>query len=67
MWQRLSGLRMEAITGNWRTCHEELHNLFSLPNIIRVKEVKMYGVCGINGTKAHSLTGKFERQRPLRR
>jgi hypothetical protein len=32
---------MEAITGNWRTYHEELHNLFSLPNIITVKEDKM--------------------------
>jgi hypothetical protein len=42
---------METIRGDWRKCHEELHNLFSLPNIIRVKEGKMYGVCGINGTK----------------
>jgi len=46
---------MEAITGNWRTYHEELHNLFSLPNIITVKEDKMYGVCGIHGTKAHRV------------
>jgi hypothetical protein len=54
MWQRLSGL-MEVITGDWRKCHEELHNLFSLPNIIRVKEDKMYGVCGINGTKTYRV------------
>jgi hypothetical protein len=53
MWQRLSGLRMEAITGDLRKRHKELRNLFSLPNIITVKEDKMYGVCGINGTKAH--------------
>jgi hypothetical protein len=52
MWQRLSGLRMEAITRDWRKHHKELHNLFSLPNIITVKEDKMYGVCSINGTKA---------------
>jgi hypothetical protein len=45
----------EAITGDWRKCNEELHNLFSLPNIITVKEDKIYGVCGINGTKAHRV------------
>jgi len=55
MWQRLPGLRMEAITGEWRTCQKELHNLFLLPNIIRVNEDKMYGVCGINGIKAHRV------------
>jgi len=55
MWHRLSGLRMEARTGDWRTRQEELHNLFSLPNIIRVKEDKMYGVCGINGINAHRV------------
>jgi len=60
MRQRLSGLMMEAIRGDWRKRHEELHNLFSLPNIIRVKEDKIYGVCCINGTKEHSVTGKFE-------
>jgi hypothetical protein len=55
MWQKLSGLRMAAIRGDWRKRHEELHNLFSLPNIIRVKGDKMYGVCGMNGTKAHRV------------
>lgn len=65
MWQRLSGLRWEEITADWIKHYEELHNLFSLPNIIRVKQDTINGVCGINGAKAHRvLTGKFEWQRP---
>jgi len=37
VWQHVAETMMEAITGNWRTCNEELHNLFSLPNIISVR------------------------------
>jgi hypothetical protein len=37
MWQRLAGPRREKITGDWRKCHnDEFHNLYSLPNIVRV-------------------------------
>jgi hypothetical protein len=45
----------EAITGDWRKRDKELRNLFSLPNIIIVKEDKVYGIYGINDTTAHRV------------
>jgi hypothetical protein len=34
--KRISGSKMVEITGGWRKLHdEELHNLYSSPNIIR--------------------------------
>jgi hypothetical protein len=35
--RRISGPGMDEMTGGWRKLHnEELHNLYSLPNIIRM-------------------------------
>jgi hypothetical protein len=35
--RRIFGPRRDEVTGNWRKLHnEELHNLYSLPNIIRM-------------------------------
>jgi hypothetical protein len=34
---RIFGLKREEVAGSWRTLHnEELHNLYSSPNVIRV-------------------------------
>jgi hypothetical protein len=32
---RIFGLKRNGVTGGWRKLHEELHNLYSSPNIIR--------------------------------
>jgi hypothetical protein len=35
--RRISGLKREGVTGEWRKLHnEELHALYSLPNVVRV-------------------------------
>jgi hypothetical protein len=35
--RRIFGPRRDEVTGDWRKLHnEELHNLYSLPNIIRM-------------------------------
>jgi hypothetical protein len=46
------------MTGNWRKLHnEELHNLYSSPNIIiQVKEDEMGRACSTNGEKRNAYT-----------
>jgi hypothetical protein len=35
--RRLFGMKRDEVTGDWRKLHnEELHNLYSLPDIIRM-------------------------------
>jgi hypothetical protein len=34
--RRKFGLKGDEVTGGWRKLHEELHNLYSLPSIIRM-------------------------------
>jgi hypothetical protein len=35
--RRIFGRKRDKVTGDWRKLHnEELHNLYSLPNIIRI-------------------------------
>jgi hypothetical protein len=37
MLRRIFGLKRDEVTGGWRKLHnEELHNLYSAPNIIRM-------------------------------
>jgi hypothetical protein len=37
MLRRIFGLKRDEVTGGWRKVHdEELHNLYSSPNIIRM-------------------------------
>jgi hypothetical protein len=50
----------EKVGGGWRTLHnDELHNLYTLLNIIRVN--KWSRACSMN----ERLDGKTERPRPL--
>jgi hypothetical protein len=40
--RRISGLKRDEMMGDWRKFHnEELHNLYSLPNIIRTIKSRM--------------------------
>jgi hypothetical protein len=40
--RRIFGLKREAVTGEWNKLHnEELHDLYSLPNIVRVIKSRM--------------------------
>jgi hypothetical protein len=34
--KRIFGSKREKVTGGWRKLHEELDNLFSSPDVIRV-------------------------------
>jgi hypothetical protein len=34
--RRIFGLKRDEVTGEWRKLHEELHDLYSLPSIIRI-------------------------------
>jgi hypothetical protein len=50
---RTFGPKRDEVRGDWRKLHnEELHNLYSSPNIIRLikfKEDEMDRVCSTNG------------------
>jgi hypothetical protein len=40
MLRRIFGPKRDELTGDWRKLHnEELHNLYSLPNIIRMSRM----------------------------
>jgi hypothetical protein len=51
--RRLFGTKRDGVTGRWRKLHnEELHNLYSLPSIIRIiklEEDEVGRACGTNG------------------
>jgi hypothetical protein len=59
------------VTGGWRKLRdEELHNLYSSPNIIRtIKEDEMGRTCSTHEEDdiCKILVGKFEVKRPLGR
>jgi hypothetical protein len=44
------GPKRDEVTGGWRKLHnEEIHNLYSSPSIIRIKEDEMGRACSTNG------------------
>jgi hypothetical protein len=44
--RRIFGPKRDEVTGEWRKLHNELHNLYSPPNIIRVIKSRMlFGWC----------------------
>jgi hypothetical protein len=72
--RRIFGPRRDEETGVWRKLHnEELHNLYSSPNIIRrIKSRRMRGVghvarMGEKRNVYRILVGKPEGKRPLGR
>jgi hypothetical protein len=67
-------MKYHEVTGGWRKMHnEELHNLYSSPNIIRMiksRRITWAGHVGRMGKKWNAyriLVGKPERMRPLGR
>jgi hypothetical protein len=72
--RRISGPKRDAVTGEWRKLHnEELHTLYSSPNIIRqIKSRRMrwagHVACmGEERSVYRVLMGKSEGSRPLGR
>ena len=72
--RRLFGLKRDEVTGEWRKLHnEELSDLYSLPNIVRVVKSKRMRWAGHvarmgEGRVVHRvLVGKPEGKRPLGR
>jgi hypothetical protein len=53
------GPKRDEVTGEWRKLHnEELHNLYSSPDIIRQVKVKEVGrACGMHGRGEKSVQG----------
>jgi hypothetical protein len=41
--RRIFGLKVDEVTGEWRKLHNELNDLYSSPNIIRVIKLRMMG------------------------
>jgi hypothetical protein len=72
--RRIFGPKRDGVTGGWRKLHnEELHNLYSLPSIIRIiksSRMRWVGHVARMGEKRNVyrlLIGKPERKRPLGR
>jgi hypothetical protein len=48
--RRIFGPKRDEVTGDWRKLqNEELHNLYSSPNINQIKEDEMGRACSTNG------------------
>jgi hypothetical protein len=72
--RRICGPKMDEVTGEWRKLHnEELHILYSLPNIIRqIKSMQKRWAGHVAHMRGESkvykvLVGKPEGKRPLGR
>jgi hypothetical protein len=70
--RRIFGPKRDGVTGGWRKLHnEELHNLYSLPSIIRIiksRRMRWAGHVARMGEKRNVyrlLVGKPEGKRPL--
>ena len=74
MLRRLFGPRRDEVTGEWRRLHkEELNDLYTSPNIVRViksRRMRWVGHVACMGEERgvyRVLVGKSEGQRPLGR
>jgi hypothetical protein len=72
--RRIFGPKRKEETGEWRKLHnEELHDLYSLPSIIRIikaRRMRWVGCVARMGEKKNAyrlLVGKPKRRRPLGR
>ena len=73
MLRRVFGHKRDEVTGEWRKLHNELSDVYSLPNIVRVVKSRRMSWAGHvarmgEGRGVHRvLVGKPKRKRPLRR
>jgi hypothetical protein len=74
MLRRIFGPKRDEVTGEWRKLHnKELHDLYSLPSIIRIiksRRMRWVGHVARMGKKRNSyrlLVEKLEGKRPLGR
>jgi hypothetical protein len=73
VFRRIFGPKRDGVTGGWRKLHEELHNLYSSPNIIRIirsRRMRWAGYVARMGEKRNVyrlLVGKPEGKRTLGR
>jgi hypothetical protein len=72
--RRIFEPKRDGVTGGWRKLHkDELHNLYSSPNIIRIIKSRRMRWAGHVARMAEKrtvyrlLVGKPEKRRPLRR
>jgi hypothetical protein len=72
--RRILGQKRDEVMGGWKKLHkEELHNLYSLPSIIRIiksRRIRLSGHEARMGEKRNAyrlLVGKPQGKRPLRR
>jgi hypothetical protein len=67
--RRIFGPERDEMMGGWRKLQEEIHNLYSLPSIIRMMKSRSMRWAG-HGAKRNAyriLVGKLERKRQLGR
>jgi hypothetical protein len=57
--RRIFGPKRDKVTGEWRKLHsEELHNLYSSPDVIsQVEANEVGGACGTHGRGVKSVQG----------
>jgi hypothetical protein len=56
--RRIFGPKRDEVMGEWRKFHnEELHNLYSSPDIRQVKANEAGGTCGTHGRGEKSVQG----------
>jgi hypothetical protein len=71
--KKIFGPKRDEVMGGWRKLHNELHNLYFLPSIIRKiksRRLKCAGNVAWMGAKRNTyriFVGKSERKRPLGR
>jgi hypothetical protein len=66
--RRIFGPKRDEVRGDWRKLHnEELHNLYSSPNIIRMKKSRRMTWAVHVARMVETMVGKPERKRPLGR
>ena len=71
IFRRIFGLKRDKVTREWRKLHnEELNDLYSLSNIVRVIKsgrMRWVGACHVYGGEERHIQGKSEGKRLLGR
>jgi hypothetical protein len=66
--KRIFGIKRDEVIGGWRKLHnEELHELYSSPNIIKIIKSKRMRWAGHVERMGEGFEGKAKRNRPVGR